>query len=155
VQAVNGVGLVALEDNRGAYFGVAGAPPTPTTFALTSPPTSATFGDVISISGTLTAGGAPVVGRIVTINVGGTTQIGVTGSDGVVTITVPAVAVTGSFQITAAFAGDETFVPSSTSGSLTVAKASSSLAALAPVGATLTGSIAGNNQPLQQESVAF
>src|SRR5439155_4507116 len=61
----------------------------------------------------------------------------------------------GSYQITAFFSGDESFLASSASSSLVVAKAGSSLAALAPVGATLTVTINGQAQPWPQESVAF
>ena len=75
VQAVNGVGLVAADDNRGAYYGVAGAPPAPTTFTLISPPSSATFGDAIQITGELMSGATPVPNTLVTVRVGGTTQM--------------------------------------------------------------------------------
>ena len=109
----------------------------------------------IAITGTLTSGGTPVAGKFVTITVGGTTQIGVTDSAGRVTVEVPAVAVTGAFRITASFGGDEGTQQSSTSAPLVVSKAPSSLVALPPVGATLSGVLNGVVQPLQQESVAF
>ena len=150
VQAVNGVGLVSVEDNRGAYFGLITGPPLPTVFAITAPPTSATVGDTITITGTLTTGGAPVAGKLVTISVGGTTQIGITDAAGHVTVQIPAVALTGNFQITAAFPGDENVQQSSTSVPLAVTKAVSNLAPLAPVGVTLSGVLAGTSQPLQR-----
>src|SRR6185437_5568549 len=107
VQAVSAVGLVALDDNRGAYYGVATGPPAVTTFTLDPLPSAAAFGETLSISGTLSSGGAPVAGKFVTINVGGTTQIGITDGAGRVTVQVPALAVTGSVQVSASFSGDQ------------------------------------------------
>ena len=53
VQAVNGVGLVAVDDNRGAYYGVGGSTPAATTLALVSPPTAATIGDSVNFTARL------------------------------------------------------------------------------------------------------
>ena len=154
VQAVSGVGLVALDDNRGAYYGVVTGPPAVTTFTLDPLPSSAAFGETLSISGTLTSGGAPVAGKFVTINVGGATQIGITDSAGRVTVQVPALAVTGSLQISAAFGGDPATAQSSISAPLIVQPAASNLAPLT-LGAALTGALGGANVPLAQQSVAF
>ena len=68
VQAVNGVGLVSLDDNQGAYYRpgqIAAAlqsgpaPLTPTSLALNAP-ASATYGAKITLSATLTTDGAPL-----------------------------------------------------------------------------------------------
>lgn len=155
VQAVSGVGLVALDDNRGAYYLLAGLTPEATTLALVSPPTSATIGDNLTITAKLTFGGAPVAGKTVVMAIGDTTKVGATGSDGSVTVTAPVAAVTGSYQITAAFAGDNVYQESSTSAAFTVGRAPSSLAALGPAGATLTGVLGGVTEALQEEAVSF
>jgi hypothetical protein len=131
VQAVSGVGLVALDDNRGAYYGVVTGPPAITTFTLDPLPTNAAYGGAISISGTLSAGGTPIAGQYVTLNIGGTTQIGITDSAGRVTVEVPALAVTGSVQVSASYAGDTSTTQSSTSAPLVVSQAPSTLSPLA------------------------
>jgi YVTN family beta-propeller protein len=155
VQAASGVGLVALDDNRGAYYGLGGATPEATTPALVAPPTSATVGDSVSITTKLTFAGVPVAGKTVIVTIGGTTQLGTTGADGSVTVKLPVDVAPGSYMMTVAFAGDATFQPSSTTTTFVVAKAASSLAALAPAGATLTGTLAGKTEALQQEAVSF
>src|SRR5206468_1197078 len=81
VQAVNGVGLVTVDDNRGAYYGVVSAPPAATTLELVSVPASIAFGDPVDLTAMLTSEGTPLSGKVVTITVGGVTQIGMTGGD--------------------------------------------------------------------------
>ena len=155
MQAASGVGLVALDDNRGAYYRLGGATPAATMDALVSPPTSATVGDNVSITTKLTFAGVPVAGKTVIVTIGGTTQLGTTGADGSVTVKLPVDVAPGSYQMTVAFAGDGTFQPSSTTTTFVVAKAAASLAALAPAGVTLTGTIGGQTEALQQEAVSF
>ena len=107
VQAVNGVGLVARNDNFGAYFGIASLTPTATTLALVAPPSSAIVGDSPTVTARLTyAGGAALAGKMVAVGAGGAARLGTTGSDGSVTVKMPVVADPGNYQITAAFAGD-------------------------------------------------
>jgi YVTN family beta-propeller protein len=155
VQAVSGVALVALDDNRGAYYGLGGATPAATMDALVSPPTSATVGDSVNITTKLTFGGVPVAGKTVIVTIGGTTQLGTTGADGSVTVKLPVNVAPGSYQMTVSFAGDDTYQPSSTTTTFVVAKAPSSFTALAPAGATLTGILGGKTEALQQEAVSF
>ncbi len=155
VQAASGVGLVALDDNRGAYYALGGVTPAATMDALVSPPTSATVGDNVSITTKLTFAGVAVAGKTVIVTIGGTTQLGTTGADGSVTVKVPVDVAPGSYQITVAFAGDGTFQPSSTTTTFVVAKAAASLAALPPAGVTLTGTLGAKTEVLQQEAVSF
>ena len=116
VQAANGVGLVSRNDNFGANFGIASVTPTATTIALVSSPSSAIVGDSPSVTAKLTyAGGVGMAGKLVSVGVGGAARLGITGSDGSVSIKMPVAASPGSYQITAAFAGDEVFQPSSAS----------------------------------------
>ena len=94
VQAVNGVGLVARNDNLGAFFGISSVTPTATTMALVAPPSSATVGDSPTVTAKLTyGGGVGVSGKVVAVGVGGATRLGTTGSDGSVTVKMPVVAI--------------------------------------------------------------
>ena len=155
VQAVNGVGLVALDDNRGTFYGIGGATPAATTSALVSPPTRATVGDTVNITTKVTIAGAPVAGKIVTVAIGGTTQLAMTGSDGSVTVKMPVAATPGTYPMTASFAGDDVFQPSSITSTFVIDKAVSTLAELAPTGVSLTGVLGGKTEALQQETVSF
>ena len=157
VQAVNGVGLVAVDDNLGAYYGVASATPVATTLATITPPTGAAIGDSVNITAKLSYAGGPVVGKTVVVSVGGVSQIGTTGSDGSVTVKVPTAAVAGTYQITASFAGDDSVLPSSTTTSFVLSKPVPRLEALEPpaIGVALTGVVGGTIAALQQEDVAF
>ena len=84
VQAANGVGLVALDDNRGEYY-VASTTPAPapieTSLALDAP-VGGVFGETTTVDVDLTASGSPVTGGIVFVKVGGTDGVGVTDEYG-------------------------------------------------------------------------
>jgi uncharacterized delta-60 repeat protein len=160
VQAANGVGLVSRNDNLGAYFAVAQPTPTATKMALVSPPTSATAGDNIDVTARLTyAGGAAISGKTVAVSGGGVSQLGATGADGSVTVKLPVVATAGVYQIAAAFAGDETFQPSSTTSPVTFVKAAATptpvSASVASAGVNITASLGGTTTAPQQVTVAF
>ena len=155
VQAVNGIGLVALDDNRGAYYGVGVAAPSATALELVSPPASAVIGHTAVVNVRLLSGGAPVANRLVLIALGGVAQLGSTASDGTVSVKLPVGATPGTYLISAAFDGDDTLLASSTTAAFVVTKAPSALLGLSPTGATLTGTMAGKTQALQQEAVAF
>ena len=132
VQAANGVGLVSRNDNVGAYFGIASLTPAATTLALVAPPASAIVGDSPTVTARLTyAGGVGLAGKIVAVGAGGASRLGTTGSDGSVTVSMPVVADPGSYLITAAFAGDELFQPSSVSAPLTINRAAGDADAVA------------------------
>ena len=154
-QAVSGVGLVALDDNRGAYYGISAVNQSAPTLALVSLPSSAVVGDSVDVKTKLAVGGAGVAGKIVTVALGGITQIGTTASDGTVTVKFPAAAVPGNYTISAFFDGDDNFLPASVTSSFQVNRAVATLAGLSPAGATLTGVIAGKTQALQTEAVSF
>ena len=167
VQAANGLGLVSLDDNRGAYHIASGGPPAvATSLALVSPPAGGTFGASPSVTAALTSGGAPLAGKTVTIGAGGSVGIGVTGADGRVTLAVPLSAVPGGHQLIASFGGDATHAPSSASAPFSIAKATSSLSAFSQLAvvtaggstgirSTLTAAVGGKQQPLLQLTVTY
>ena len=158
VQAVNGFGLVTLDDNLGVYYGLGGSAQAPTTVTLLSTPPSATFGDTKPVTVNLKSGGTNLDQKNVIVSIGGAARVGTTDSAGNVTVNVPLVSVPGSYRIIASFGGDSALLPSSASaGPITVAKAPTSLAALSLASATstLTGTIGGKTQPLMQEAVTF
>jgi hypothetical protein len=155
VQAVSGIGLVALDDNRGNYYGIGALAPAATTVELVSPPTTAAIGDRVNVKVKLAFGGTPLSGKLVTIATGGIAQLGSTGGDGTVTVNMPVTSVPGSYPITVSFDGDDGFLASSATSSFQVTKAASALAGLAPLGVTLTGVLGGKTQALQTEAVSF
>jgi hypothetical protein len=132
VQAVNGVGLVAVDDNFGAYYSIAGAigappvEPVATALALTAP-ASATFGDTVALSATVTAGGVPVPNAPVAFAVGSTTRVATTSATGTATVEVPITSPAGTLTVTASFGGTVDLAASSASQDLTVAKAATTL----------------------------
>ncbi len=169
VQAANGLGLVAFDDNRGSYYRAvaAGAPVAlaDTSLSLVTPPTSGVFGDTKSITVELKSGGSPLAGKAVTVLVAGSGAVRVTGSDGRVTVPVAINAVPGATTITASFGGDSAYAPSEASAPFTIAKAPSALAALTPfvattsttstgVMTTLSATIGGKQQPLIHTTVS-
>jgi hypothetical protein len=126
VQAVNGVGLVSLDDDQGAYYQlgqISGSLQTSqtvaaTTLALDSPPASGDYGSSLPVSATLTSGGAPVANEPVTFTIGGTTVQAVTDSNGVAQGQVQLDDLPGSsYQLTAGFDGDATLAAASDSTS--------------------------------------
>jgi uncharacterized delta-60 repeat protein len=160
VQAASGVGLVARSDNGGAYFAPAAPTPTATTMALISAPSTATIGDSISVTAKLSyAGGVAVAGKLVSVGVGGVAQFGTTASDGTATVKVPVVAAAGSYQISAAFAGDDIYQPSSVALPVTLVRATATPVPVAPgvasAGINITSALGGATTAPQQVPVAF
>ena len=54
VQASNGLGLVSLDDNRGAFHRLAGAAAAATALTLVAPPVNGTFGETKTVTAALT-----------------------------------------------------------------------------------------------------
>jgi hypothetical protein len=170
VQAVNGVGLVTLDDNLGSYYRVQSAvatAPAATTLTLQSPPSNGIFGGEATVTAALSSASGPLAGRSLTIAVGGSVRIATTGADGTATVTVPLVSIPAQTTVKAAFAGDDSFAPSSASSPFTLAKAPSSLSAFSQqlavvtgegssgVTTTLTAALGLKTQPLLQQTVTF
>jgi hypothetical protein len=170
VQAVNGVGLVSLDDALGAYYRVSGtttAAPKTTSLELQSPPTSGAFGSSKTVSAKLLESSTPLAGKSVLISIGSSSRIGVTGADGVATVTIPVNVTPGPTQIKASFAGDDAYLPSDDSAAFAAAKADSALSAFTSqlsvvtsggtsgVTTTLTADLGGKSAPLLQQTVTF
>ncbi len=139
VQAVNGVGLVSMDDNLGSDYSVAGAVTTaPVSTSLTlSGPASGAYGTSASVSATLKDGsGALVSGKPIVFTIGGTTRVA-TIIAGVATASMPLTSVPGPYQLTAAFLGDPSTSPSSKSQAFSIAKLGTSVV-LSPSSATVT-----------------
>ncbi len=168
-QAVNGVGLVTVDDNFGAYYSIRGAvgqaPPVPVATTLTlTPPADSTFGDTITAAATLTAEGQPVAGAAIVFSLVGTARVGTTGADGVATVDLPVTAQPGSYQLTASFAGDTERAPASAASTLNVGQTATSLTIeLGPqtpgtesIGSGVTALLRdANGNPLLQRTVYF
>ncbi len=170
VQAANGIGLVAFDDNRGSYFTPTGdgapAERAATALALISPPSTGTFGDTPTITAELTSDGSPLAGKAVSISIGGAGAVGVTGTNGRVAIPMALNSVPASTQIVASFAQDDAYAGSADTAPFTIAKAPSAFSAFAPfvvktdatnsgVVATLTATVGGKNQALIHQTVTI
>ena len=86
VQAVNGVGLVSLDDNLGAYYSFAATPPTAaaaTALAFASPPISITYGETPLVTAVLSVGATGISGAPLTFSVAGTAATTTTGAGGI------------------------------------------------------------------------
>ena len=164
VQAVNGVGLVSLDDNQGSYYQlgqISGGLQTSqtvaaTTLGLDSPPESGDYGSALPVSATLTQDGAPVANEPVTFTIGGTTVQAVTDSNGVAQGQVQLDDLPGSsYQLTAAFDGDATLAAASDSTpSFTVNQLATTLALSGPSTAT-AGADTGLEATLQSGGVGL
>ncbi len=132
LQAVNGVGLVGVDNNLGLYYAPApvttiGTPAaTATGLTLTGVPGSIGYGATLSLAATLTA--APA-GSVVTFDISGQGPVSaITDASGKATASIPVNSTPGTYQVTASYAGTASFLPSSAvSSSFTVTKAGTTL----------------------------
>ena len=163
VQAVNGVGLVGIDDNQGAYF-IPGVPVpadagAPTALSLVAPtPTSGDYGDTVTVRARLTdeATGAGLGQRAVTFTVGGSTRTVFTDGSGLATAPLPLSVIPGVNPLSASYDGDATTTPASTEATeFTVRKQPTTLA-LALSGTTATATLRGaDDLPLREKTVYF
>ncbi len=167
VQAVNGVGLVGLATNVGAYYipGVDPAQLQPTALSLDTPASSGPYGTTTSLSVVLTKNGQPLANRIVTLGLGPSSRQAVTGNDGRATAAIPLLALPGNYKVKASFAGKELEAPSSatSTGTFEITKQTTTLSlnpasASGPAGANtllLATLNDGTGLPLPQQTVFF
>ena len=140
IQAVNGVGLVSLDDNLGAYYAAAGPstmPPTATTLSLdSSAPTTGVYGSVASVGATLTGGAGPLANEVVAFSIGATTRVATTDAYGHATASLPLTSVPGSYTVTAGFGGDTGLSPSSAAHAFSITSLPTTIA-LNPASSTV------------------
>jgi CSLREA domain-containing protein len=148
VQAVNGVGLVSLDDNNGAYYrpGQVAAPLqtqtllTPTSLTLDSPPADGGYGTTVPVSATLTSNGNPVIGAVVNFTIGAANTQGVTDGSGVAHATIQLGDAPGSgYQLTASYNGTASLAGTSASAGFTIDRLATTLALSVPGSAPLNG----------------
>lgn len=107
VQAANGVGLVSLDTNLGAYYipGFDAANLQATALQLDNPGSSGRYGESLSLSAVLSSNNTPVGGQLVTFGLGSLSAQGVTDNNGQATATIPLLALPGDYAVTASFGG--------------------------------------------------
>jgi hypothetical protein len=172
VQAVNGVGLVNLDDNAGAFYQPNQIAPalqtastlTPTKMTLSPPASPVPYGSQVSVSATLQASGSPVAdGTPVTFTIGHAHATVLT-SGGTATAQLQLIDLPGSYQVSASYGGSTALAGSSDSTSFTIASLASALSlsggggtitdgSSTGIGATLTS--ASDSTPLGQRTVEF
>ena len=136
VQAANGVGLVTMDDNQGAYYVPGTSPgldPLPTgraasTLDLTAPGTGA-LTSLLPVQATLADAQGPLAGRSVAFSLGGASTTAVTDAQGVAAAQLRLVADVGPQSLTATFGGDAGHAPAVVTAPVTVT--------LRPTGLTL------------------
>jgi CSLREA domain-containing protein len=164
-QAVNGVGLVALDANQGAYHAVGGAaePTVPTQLAFVDAPASGSYGSQAVFSAVLTSDGAPLAGKVVVFGLGPQSRVGVSDQAGRATAVLSLLGVPGPHVVNVSFAGSGPYLPASASAAFEIARQSTQISlvpsavAIMPgaesnIVATLTTSA---GRPLSEKSVFF
>jgi hypothetical protein len=172
LQAVNGVGEVAMNNNNGYYFtpGVtpgASLPPSANAYGLQlAGATSGTYLGTANVTATLTEtatnnpnGG--VANQPVTFSFGPTTVTASTNSGGVAAATIPLIEPPGTYSLAASYAGDSNNQPAVTQGNIQINKATTALTLSAPAQITsgtnsgATATLTSGGSPLAQKSVYF
>ncbi len=170
VQAVNGVGEVAMDNNDGYLFTPTLTPGAPLNTRLASTKlrlsgaTSGTFGASATVSATLTSTSttAEVSGKPVVFTLAGSSVSATTDSTGTATASLPIIEAPGSYTLTASYVGDAQQLPAAASTGFVVTRAKTLLVLSAPtqvtdgaqsgITATLTTS---SGTPLSQKTVYF
>jgi hypothetical protein len=177
--AVNGVGLVTMDDNFGAYYQIAGpidevkpdgVPASQLTSSLQFEepvPAAGMPGNTITVSAFLmAASGAPLVDETVLFRLGATLRSASTDSAGRATAEIPVYNLPGEYALVASFAGEAGFAASSDERQFLVEKAPSRLVLIesaqtigtdgiaSGISARLTADVEGST-PLQLRTVYF
>ncbi len=164
VQAVNGVGLVGIDDNQGAYFtpGVAVGEESGelvhTTLALSGTvPTGGSYGDTVTVRATLTdATGAGLGSRPVTVSIGGSSRTGFTNDAGSATVALPLSVLPGRYPLLASYDGDVATSSSSSPTTTFVVDKQETQLSVAVRGGTATANLLGRGGlPLREKTVYF
>ncbi len=114
VQAVNGVGLVNMATNLGAYYipGFESASAsTPASLVLNNFSSSGAYGTSASFSATLTSNGTPLANMQVAIAVGSLSRAAQTDGNGVANVSIPLDDLPGTYAVRASFTGTPVYLP--------------------------------------------
>jgi len=172
VQAVNGVGMVALNARQGRYHvpdqadGAADTGAQPSEIALLNPPSGAAFGSRVTLQARLTSNGVPAEGRGLQFQIGDQVAFGRTGTGaeaGIATVTVSLATLPGQYDLKATFPGGFDFNPSWSSAPFRVTRASTAIGFVTPnpvVGAGATETVTalltdGAGTPIAERTVLF
>ncbi len=134
VEATNGVGLVTMMTNQGAFYRAAedpGALPlgqTPVTLEFNSPASDGTYGSQQSFTVTAkNSAGNTVDGLPITFSLSGMSRLAVTGSGGKAGVGFYLAADPGIYNLEAAYAGNDIYSPAVTSTSFEILQGTSEL----------------------------
>ena len=123
VQAVNGVGLVSLATNLGAYYipGLSPGPTAPTSLTFEPPtPTAGPYGAKATFSVRLSSGETDLAGQSVLFRLGPQTRLALTDDQGLATATLSLLGVPGQQVVQAIFKGTANYDASLTSSPFTL-----------------------------------
>ena len=122
VQAVNGVGLISRDDNRGAYYNLGtqaqGTVATATKITTLTAPADGRYSSSIAVSAKLTdVNGAVLSGvpRPVVFTLGATSVVAYTAPDGVASTNLLVTAAPGAYDLVASFGGEAAYSQSAAS----------------------------------------
>ncbi len=129
IQSVNGVGMVSLDANGGAFYGI--AQPTavthPTTLAVHAAATHGVFGSTVSVTADL-SGTGNMSGKAIQFGLGGASATGTTDSSGHASATLALNSTPGAYSVTGVFQGDTANDPSSDVTPFTIDKLGTTIA---------------------------
>ena len=136
VQAANGVGLVSMATNLGAYYrpGIQ-AEPASTAISLNAPVSTGPYGSQASFSAVLTSGGAPLSGEMITFSLGPQSRQALTDGSGRAEVTMGLLGLPGDHQVKVSFGGTAEYAPSSDARSFTISRQATQIT-LDPASAT-------------------
>ncbi len=132
VQAANGVGLVSLNTNKGAYFlpdtdpatpsarPEDATPPDPVELVLLSPTSSGEYGTDVTFSARLTRNGAPLVGETLEFGLTSQRQSAVTGANGIATVTLTVIGDPADDTIRVTYPGAPGLTPAANAAPFTI-----------------------------------
>jgi CSLREA domain-containing protein len=143
-QAVNGVGLVTLDDNEGLYYQLGIDPASlpdsslePTTLVFQSPATTGVYGTQQTFRAALSDTDGPLANQSVIFSLGGQAAQALTDGSGVAEATLPLLSLPGDYELHVAFSGDVTFQASSASAPFRITRQATSLT-LSPTAGSIT-----------------
>lgn len=167
-QAVNGVGLVALNANQGRFFTPEAAEVPPpagkaTTLSWLEPGAEAFYGTSTTLRARLTAEGQPLANQPVNFKVGSLEATALTDDDGVARVRINLLLAPGTQTLRASFAGNSDCLPSLAQAPFVIRPIPTELRLATPTITALPGTTPEieailtdtTGRPLNEQSVAF